>query len=132
MSDPSFKAEDVPPPQPPRRTQAQSQLESDEQYARQLAEHYQSAEGYGAYGSRPRGDPPIPRGRQDTSLKPNELYDKEHSFFDDDLPVIKKQLEQGFKETQTKVNKWISDLKKKFDVDEDEDEDEPYNRPGNA
>jgi hypothetical protein len=57
-----------------------SQLESDEQYARQLAEHYQSSST--GFGSRERGDPPLPRRNQD-SLKANELYDdRDRSFFD--------------------------------------------------
>ncbi len=58
-------------------------MDADERYARQLAAHYESAEGYGAYGSRSRGEPPLPPRRQDSGLKPNEMYDdKEHSFFD--------------------------------------------------
>lgn len=85
MSDPNFQeAETAPPPPPPRPTQAQRQLEQDERYARQLAAHYQNAGLHEGYGSRTRGDPPLPQRRQDTGLKPNELYDddKEHSFFD--------------------------------------------------
>ncbi|KAF2107985.1 hypothetical protein BDV96DRAFT_653195 [Lophiotrema nucula] len=118
MSDPSFKAEEAPPPQPPRPTQQQprSQLEQDEIYARQLAQHYENSYAQG------RGDPSIPQRRQQTGLKPNELYDdREHSFFDDDLPVIKKNIEQGFRDTQKTVNKWINDFRKKIDG-EDEDE----------
>lgn len=129
MSDPDavqHNAEDeVPPPQPPRpqhqQHTAQSQLEADEAYARQLAEHYESS----AYEARTsnRGYPPAqPRRRQQTGLKPNELYDdREHSFIDDDLPVIQEQLKKGFQETQVKVNSWFKDLKKKFDEQFDED-----------
>jgi len=81
MSDPDFQAEETPPPQPPRPKQARTQLEADELYARQLAQHYQSSAP--GYGSRERGDPPMPQRRRETALKPNELYDdKEHSFFD--------------------------------------------------
>ena len=40
----------------------------------------------------------------------------------DDLPVIKESVRKGFVETQSKVNKWISDFKKRIDGDEDEDE----------
>ncbi len=91
MSDPDSQRDPAPPPQPPRPVQhplgatstAQSQLEADEQYARQLAEHYSGA---GAYGVPPRSgsrDPPLPRPKKDTDLKPNELYDdREHSFID--------------------------------------------------
>ena len=85
MSDPNFVAEpeERPPPRPPRpTTNPRSQLEQDELYARQLAEHYEQSAPEG-FGSRERGDPPLPRRRQDTGLKPNELYeDREHSFFD--------------------------------------------------
>ncbi|KAF2492081.1 hypothetical protein BU16DRAFT_467039 [Lophium mytilinum] len=119
MSDPDFRAEETPPPQPPRPRQPQSQLEADEQYARQLAQHYQS--GAPGYGSRERGDPPLPQRRQELGLKPNELYDdREHSFFDDDLPVIKENMRKGFLETQTTVNKWITTFRKKLDGDDEE------------
>lgn len=74
MSDPSFKAEEVPPPQPPR-PQPRSQLEQDELYARQLAEHYQAQAGHGGHGQRRQGDGP--RRQQ----RPSES-DREHSFFD--------------------------------------------------
>jgi hypothetical protein len=88
MSDPDFQPEEQPPPQPPRPSQNQrtmSQLESDEQYARQLAEHYQSAPT--GFGSRERGDPPLPRRRNQDSLKANELYDdRDRSFFDGQEP----------------------------------------------
>lgn len=116
---------DVPPPQPPRPQNAQSQLEADEAYARRLAEHYESA----AYEARtsnrrelPGSRPGRPGGRGgQTGLKPNELYDDhEHSFIDDDLPVIQEQLKKGFQETQVKVNSWFKDLKKKFDEQFDE------------
>jgi hypothetical protein len=40
----------------------------------------------------------------------------------DDLPEIKKNLTEGFQETQKTVNKWITAFKKKLDGDE---EDEP-------
>jgi hypothetical protein len=79
----------------------------------------------------------LPQQRKETGLKPNELYDKEHSFFDgrctsitlanranlhdaDDLPVIKKNIEQGFRETQLKVNKWVGDFIKKLDGEPEE------------
>lgn len=118
---------DVPPPQPPRPQNAQSQLEADEAYARRLAEHYESA-AYEARTSNRRDLPPSRPGRPggrggQTGLKPNELYDdREHSFIDDDLPVIQEQLKKGFQETQVKVNSWFKDLKKKFDEQFDEGE----------
>lgn len=85
MSDPSTQEEVAARP-PPRTatTTSQRQLESDELYARQLAEHYG-----GATQSRRHpqsgGDhePDLPRTRRETGLKPNELQDdEEHSFFD--------------------------------------------------
>jgi hypothetical protein len=136
MSDPSFQAEETPPPKPPRPAQQpRSQVEQDEIYARQLAEHYQSSSQ--GYGSRSRGDPPLPNQRRQTGLKPNELNDDpNHSFFEgnpshsflaaaylhvaDDLPEIRRNIEQGFKETQSKVNKWITDFRKKLDGEPDE------------
>ena len=92
MSDPDSQHEPAPPPQPPRPVSSaklhtgQSQLEADEQYARQLAEQYN---GTAAYGGPPRSiskDQRAPRGsrNRDTGLKPSELYDddREHSFID--------------------------------------------------
>lgn len=123
MSDPDAVREPTPPPQPPRPTShrvgstPQSQLEADEQYARQLAEQYG---GDGSYRPRSTG----PRGRQQTSLRSNEMNDENHSFLDDDLPVIRENLRKGFLETQSKVNGWITTLKKKIDG-EDEDETSP-------
>lgn len=124
MTDPSFKAEDThpaPPRRPPRQTQQpMTQMESDELYARQLAEQYDQSS-YEGFGSRGMGDPPLPRRRKEGSLKPNELYeDKEHSFFDDDLPEIRKNIQKGFQETQQKFNSWISNVRKRFEGDEEE------------
>lgn len=94
MTDPDSQKEPAPPPQPPRPAQApigptstaQSQVEADEQYARQLAEHYS---GSPAHGGQPRSqsggrrDPTVPKANRDTGLKPNELYDdRDHSFLD--------------------------------------------------
>jgi hypothetical protein len=131
MTDPDAVQNDMPPPPPPRpvaepvgpTSTAQSQLEADEEYARRLAEHYENV---GAYEARTannmhRG----PRGRQQTGLGPNNnnQYDeREHSFLDDDLPVIKESLRKGFVETQSKVNTWFTQLKKKLDEQFDEDD----------
>jgi hypothetical protein len=62
----------------------QQQLEQDELYARQLAEHYNAS----TQRRRPTRDyeQRVPRPpRKETGLKPNELYDdddREHNFFD--------------------------------------------------
>ena len=121
MSDPDAVREPIPPPQPPRPTAQQfgstpqSQLEADEQYARQLAEHYG---GGGSYGPRTtsRGAP-----YQQSRFAPNEQQYEERSFIDDDLPIIKENLRKGFLETQSRVNGWISNLKKRIDGDDDGD-----------
>ncbi|GAB1313291.1 ubiquitin-binding protein cue5 [Madurella fahalii] len=133
MTDPEAAERDRPPPQPPRplvepagpTSTDLSQLEADERFARQLAEHYENV---GAYEARTanrgsRGQPTA-RSRQQTGLGPqDDPYDREHSFLDDDLPVIKESLRKGFLETQDKVNTWFTNLKKKLDEQfEDEDE----------
>ncbi|EEP80918.1 predicted protein [Uncinocarpus reesii 1704] len=126
MSDPDAQVE-LPPMKPPRpstTSTTQIQLEQDEIYARQLAEHYNNAEQTRRY-PQSSGDhePHLPQRRKETGLKPNELYDdREHSFIDDDLPIIKENLRKGFLETQTRVNNWVQNLKKKLDGEESEDE----------
>lgn len=87
MSDPSFKDEEVAPPRPPRPTQAQRQLEADEMYARQLAEHYQSSgsapaqRARTAYVEDEESAPPLPT-RNNTARPTMSNEDREHSFFD--------------------------------------------------
>ncbi|KAF3924296.1 hypothetical protein ABW21_db0206864 [Orbilia brochopaga] len=104
--------------QPATSTPA-SQMEADELYARQLAEHYDAApsarprQGRGGYGN-------YPEGRRRQVPESTEDEDRERSFFDDDLPVIRENLRKGFLETQTKVNKFIADLGKKISGEEDE------------
>ncbi|KAI0395985.1 hypothetical protein F5Y17DRAFT_162296 [Xylariaceae sp. FL0594] len=128
MSDPdavkSDATEPAPPPPPPRPVNRPvlTQLEADELYARQLADHYDNV---GAYEARTmnRG-PGGPHRRQATGLKPNEMYEREHSFIDDDLPVITENIRKGFLETQSKVNTWFTNLKKKIDGEYDSEEDE--------
>ncbi|KAL2255812.1 hypothetical protein VTK26DRAFT_2675 [Humicola hyalothermophila] len=135
MTDPEAAERDRPPPPPPRpvaepigpTSTDPLQLEADERYARQLAEHYENV---GAYEARTanrayRGGAPMPRGRQQTGLRPDDdEYDREHSFIEDDLPIIKESLRKGFLETQTKVNTWFTNLKKKLDEQFDEDEED--------
>ena len=136
MSDPDAVREPTPPPQPPRPqaqrvgSTPQSQLEADEQYARQLAEHYG-----GGWSNEPRHGSKggMPRGRQQTGLQPQESNEENHSFMDDDLPVIKENLRKGFLETQSKVNGWITNLKKRIDGEEEEGETpQGYNAGPNA
>jgi hypothetical protein len=131
MTDPDAAERDRPPPPPPRpvvdplgpTSTDQSQLEADEIYARQLAEHFENV---GAYEARTanRGHPGGGHSRrQQTGLGPqDDPYDREHSFIDDDLPVIKESLRKGFMETQTKVNSWFTNLKKRIDEQFDEED----------
>lgn len=98
-----------------------TQVEADELYARQLAEQYENVGAYEARtSSRPRGT------RQPRVL---DEEDREHSFIDDDLPVIRENLRKGFLETQKQVNGWITNLRKKIEDNFDESE-EDAQRPG--
>lgn len=84
MSDPDFRSEETPPPPPPR-PQPRSQLEQDEMYARQLAEHYQNQGGQqaqGGYGSRTQERERQPYARSNNKNNNNRDDDREHSFFD--------------------------------------------------
>ncbi|KAL8343977.1 hypothetical protein RB601_004482 [Gaeumannomyces tritici] len=144
MTDPDAtnrEVEDESPPTPPPRPVAapgatpQSQLEADELYARQLAQHYENV---GAYEERTSSRPP----RQQTGLDPNRALggaggtrgrgqhqqEPERSFVDDDLPIIKENLRKGFEETQKTVNTWFQTMKKRFD--EEFVDDQPQHQQG--
>lgn len=113
MSDPNFKDEEAPPPKPPRPTQQpRSQVEQDEIYARQLAEHYQSQ----AYDSRSRGDP-----RQSRQQQQREAHEEDdQGFFNkEDVDEIRRNLEQGFDETKKTLTGWFNNFKKKLDGEPD-------------
>ena len=43
------------------------------------------------------------------------------SIYKDDLPVIRDNIKKGFLETQSKVNSWVNNLRKKIDGEEDSD-----------
>ena len=133
MTDPdAAKNEPAPPPQPPRpnRQQQMSQLAADERYARQLAEQYDNVGAYEQRTSSRQANRGAEQGLMDD--------DRERSFIDDDLPIIRDNLRKGFQETQTKVNGWISQLKKKIEDGLDESEtptqgrEDPYRRPGGS
>ncbi|KAL8674966.1 MAG: hypothetical protein Q9168_000669 [Polycauliona sp. 1 TL-2023] len=130
MSDPDAQTDEAaPPPQPPRKptvptSTEKSQLAADEQYARQLAEHYNTSATYGA----PRNDL---RGRSNPSMSGPQRAgsrqylesedERERSFIDDDLPVIRDNIRKGFLETQAKVNSWVTNFKKKIDGEDDDE-----------
>lgn len=94
MSDPDSQREPTPPPKPPRPYQApveptsttQSQLLADEQYARQLAHHYQGSDAYRGpplRGSRGFQESDDTRARREIGMKTGEHNeDREHSFID--------------------------------------------------
>lgn len=121
MTDPESQVQEedrFPPPQPPRpQRQHMSQMEADEMYARQLAEQYNSAPSQHRYNQR------VPGRRGPNQQRPRlDDEDREHSFFDDDLPEIGRNIQQGFMETQKKVNNWINNFRKKLDGDEDDED----------
>ncbi|KAK9491458.1 hypothetical protein V1508DRAFT_398854 [Lipomyces doorenjongii] len=135
MSDPGFK------PDLPARPKAQkqqpnpnTQLEADEAYARRLAKELNG----GSQLRSSRRSQAVPQRDGASSYEKNsdqryrrsqnsghgnsDYYDgdsdKNWSFFDDDLPIIKDNLVQGFNETRTRVNEWVANFKKKLDGDD--------------
>lgn len=125
MSDPSFTAEEPPPPRQPARQmhrEPMSQMEADEAYARQLAEQY-NTEMPRAQNTYNQREP----GRRGVNRQQQQYYDDpdspERNFFDDDLPEIGRNIQQGFFDTQKKFNSWLTNFKKKIDGEDDEDED---------
>ncbi|GAB7338499.1 hypothetical protein MBLNU457_5250t1 [Dothideomycetes sp. NU457] len=124
MSDPSFSAEEAPPPQPPRPTAAQRQLEQDEMYARQLAQHYQARERPQRGAQRPE------QTQRRQQCDDDELYgsgdrDRDRNFFDDDLNEFGETVRKGFVETQAKFTQWFGDIRKRLEGDDDD----PLNGP---
>ncbi|KAJ5689640.1 hypothetical protein N7462_004032 [Penicillium macrosclerotiorum] len=122
MTDPTAQEDMVPPPKPPRPSQqptstTRTQLEADELYARQLAEHYNS----GGRRAPAPGWENDPRYRRPRGSEESEEREKEYDFFNDDLPVIRENLRKGFLETQSKVNSWVTSLKKKLDGEEEDE-----------
>lgn len=73
MTDPNA-AQDIAPPKPPRPSAAQRQLEADELYARQLAEHYNRRAPQPGYDDRASYD----RRRRGSDVS----EEREYSFFD--------------------------------------------------
>ncbi|KAL4796518.1 hypothetical protein BDV19DRAFT_361146 [Aspergillus venezuelensis] len=120
MTDPNATAQDdYAPPKPPRPTAAQRQLEADELYARQLAEHYNRR------AQPPRGDQEVYRRQRGPA---DEAEEREYNFFDDDLPVIRENIRKGFLDTQTKVSSWVANLKKRIDGEEEDENNQQATR----
>lgn len=122
MTDPEHAAEPIEeaaPPQPPRPNHGgppMSQVEADELYARQLAQHYDATNS--AHRSRSAGDGRHPQSGQHIRPTPRYQENDDYNFIDDELPRIKEDLRKGFLETQSKVNGWITNLKKRIDGDD--------------
>jgi CUE domain len=129
MTDPDSQQEAPPPAKPPRPVQqsaiptstAQTQLEADEMYARQLHEHYSGTSRQQRQKGAPNPQAPRPRTQAEE--------EREYSFLDDDLPMIRDNIRKGFLETQSTVNKWVANFKKKLDGDDDEGLSGPPARP---
>ena len=91
MSDPNAQIEPTPANPPPRAvpqaqlTPAERQMLQDEQYARQLAEHYNSQAGYGQGGGGRHGyeGPPPRLPQRPGQPRDDDLYDdRERNFID--------------------------------------------------
>lgn len=161
MSDPDSQKDlerpEAPPAKPPRpmqqygatpTTTVQSQLEADELYARQLAEHYSGGAGQYQHEQPSSGwnrQPQRPKQAGRVGSKGGE-NENQRSFIDgwsdntvnrsiidalplDELPAIKENIRKGFLETQSTVNKWIGNLKKKIDGEDENDFDSQPARP---
>ena len=152
MSDPDAVQQEQPPAMPPRPTSRQptnqTQLESDEMYARQLAEHYnnttpqqtqqtqqtqQKPDRYnsnlpgsrtGRAGAHPNPDDVHWRSFIDGANEfAEEVRESANEILTDDLPEIRDNLKKGFFETQKTVSSWITNFKKSFDDPGDQDVD---------
>jgi len=142
MSDPEATQQEEPPAMPPRptsRQQPQAQLEADELYARQLAEHYNNTSPQsrpdrlnanlqgsrvGRQGAKPDPDDVHWRSFIDGANEfAEEVKDSANEILTDDLPEIRDNLKKGFFETQKTVSSWITNFKKSFDDPGDQDVD---------
>lgn len=92
MSDPSAQETELPPAKPPRPSaERQRQLEADEMYARELAEHYSGA---GQYQRRSPvhydRDLRYAGSQRGVGYRQNELYDdeREYNFFEGTAALV--------------------------------------------
>ena len=103
MSDPSFKPDM--PARPVERAlsyEQQYQISADEEYARKLA------------SQNTRRQRPSTERRQ--SQQESTPQDSSRNFLDDDLPVLKENIVQGFNETKLKVGSFISNLRTQYNL----------------
>ncbi len=115
LSDPSYKPEILPPQPLPRSNYLDPQIDEDERLARRLAKQY-------AQETRQER----PEREQYSDLYGNQRTDRHHtnnqeesSFLEHDLPQLKEQFQKGVQETSTKINNWMTSLRKKFEDDDD-------------
>ncbi|ORY74848.1 hypothetical protein BCR37DRAFT_196144 [Protomyces lactucae-debilis] len=101
MSDPNHKP-DMPAPAPTLSAEQQQQIEADEELARQI----------GIEDRAYRKFAKTQRQRQQGEANAN--HEPERSFLDDELPVIKETIIQGFNETKTKVSGFLANLKEQY------------------
>lgn len=97
MSDPDYRPEPLAhtvSPQPVLSDEQEQQIRMDELFARQLATQNRR----------------VPRQRA-PSTPPDE---QERSFLDDDLPILKENIIQGFNETKVKVGSFINNLRAQY------------------
>jgi len=94
-------------------------------YARQLAEQFNSQGPDQGHGQQTRYNQRERQGPNQQRPRYNE-EDREHSFFDDDLPEIGRNIQRGFAETQKQVNSWITTFKKRIDGDDNDDDEDLY------
>lgn len=102
MSDPTFKP-DLP-AQTPTHTlsdEQQIQILADEEFARQVALQ-------GSRRSRQQNT-----GQHATQQEPSSP-ETTRNFIDDDLPVLKENIIQGFNETKSKVNSFLSSIRSQY------------------
>ncbi|KAK9478379.1 hypothetical protein V1514DRAFT_331147 [Lipomyces japonicus] len=145
ISDPSFvpdkpaRKQDRSQQEPGRAPyrQNQRQLQEDEAFARKLAEDLnggRSGRGSGrpqpqqqqqrqSYDGRHRGSR-YSGYDGDNYYDDDENRNRDWSFFDDDLPIIKENLAKGFSETKDKVNNWVANLRKKLDAELNDERDD--------
>lgn len=106
MSDPDFKPDSslATPTENSQDDHQTQQIRADELFARQLA----SQSSRQRTTSRSRQPDRPPRSSQDIDAENGR------SFLDDDLPIIKENIIQGFNETKTKVNSFIANLRTQY------------------
>lgn len=110
MSDPDFQPGTGPiASAAPEDEERRRQVEADEHLARQMVAET-------AY-SRAHRDRQARRAERSGSQQQQQQGDRtgaEHSFLDDDLPVIRDNIVQGFNETRVKVNSFLSNLRAQY------------------